>query len=56
MEQRLVIYDKPGRKGAVYDTAYTDQQVEEAVKRCVSEHGYVGSHVRSTLAKGHRVG
>jgi hypothetical protein len=50
-EQYLILYDKPGQKGVVYSTAYTDRQVEDGIKNCVNQHGRMGTKVRSKLAE-----
>lgn len=50
--QILVIYDSARGKGIVYDTAYSDAQVKEAVARCVRLHGNK-ANARMVLAKNH---
>lgn len=51
-DQRLVVYDTAKSHGLVYDTAYDNDQIQDAVKRCLDFHG-VRSNVRAVAAKGH---
>lgn len=37
-DQRIVVYGSGN--GVVYDTAYTEEQVSEAMNRCIRLHGY----------------
>lgn len=46
--QCLVVYDNDG-KTIPYDTAYTDKQEEDGIRRCVGVHGK-DSNVRIMLA------
>lgn len=48
--QYVILRDKPGRKNIVYDTAYTDEQVRQAIVRCATHHGRMGSNIRSRKA------
>jgi hypothetical protein len=48
--QYVILYDKRGERGVVYDTAYTEAQLQDAIKRCVRRHGRMGTKVRSRLA------
>lgn len=51
--QYVVAFDKRGKKGAVFATAYDDSQIDRAVQVCTREHGS-RSNVRSGLAAEHR--
>lgn len=46
--QQVIVYDKRGQKGVVYDTAYSEREVENAIRRCRARHN---CNVRAVLAK-----
>lgn len=37
--QTVVIYDKPGETGVVYDTAYTESQMQRGILAVRNHHG-----------------
>lgn len=37
--QHVVLYDKRGETGVVYDTAYTDEQMSQGIANCRMDHG-----------------
>lgn len=50
LSQRVVIYDSGRGRGLVYDTAYSEKQIERATKNCATRHGRRRSNARSVLA------
>lgn len=48
--QHVIVYGSAKGKAVVFDTAYTEGQIEETIKRCVQAHGSK-ANVRSMLAK-----
>jgi hypothetical protein len=39
LEQQVVIYDPPGETGKVYDTCYSESQMQHTLLRCRNNHG-----------------
>lgn len=37
--QHVVLYDKPGETGVVFDTAYTDSQMQRGIMAARNHHG-----------------
>ena len=50
LEQHVIVYDAKEETAKVFDTAYGEQQIREAVKRCADHHGHK-SNPRFVLAK-----
>ena len=39
LPQQVVLYDKPGETGVVYDTAYTEAQMQRGILAARNHHG-----------------
>lgn len=39
LPQQIVIYDAREETGRVYDTVYTESQVQATILRCLNRHG-----------------
>lgn len=39
LDQQVVLYDAPGETGVIYETAYTETQMQAARLRCQNAHG-----------------
>ncbi len=50
LPQRVILYDKPGQRGAIYAAVYSDKQAERAIEACVAKHGR-RCKARSELAR-----
>jgi hypothetical protein len=51
-EQHVVVYDAPGQRGVVFDTAYNEGQMQRGRIRCISAKGN-GCKARSVKSTKH---